>query len=171
MSRCVSRHYPYLNAALARRENPKGSCDILSPLLELWLNNDATRDNLIGEIMKRDDFEYFLFFGQSFARHLSSVRQEWLYECLRKLRVYDEASCSDEETPAEFYFYRKRGPKLIRLCQLGVSNKRCPGPHDGSGGSRKKSKGKAGKGKGNNTGDQELTDFSKERMQMYLWHP
>ena len=49
-----------------------GSSDVLTPLLELLLLDDKTRDGFVDKIMKRDDCELFVFFGTSFARHLCS---------------------------------------------------------------------------------------------------
>eukprot|EP00930_Biecheleria_cincta_P001746 TRINITY_DN102849_c0_g1_i1.p1 TRINITY_DN102849_c0_g1~~TRINITY_DN102849_c0_g1_i1.p1 ORF type:complete len:2224 (+),score=519.81 TRINITY_DN102849_c0_g1_i1:62-6733(+) len=113
MARSISRHYPYLNTALTKGGNPKGSCDLLTPLLELCLLDDATRDASVSKIMKRDDFEYFLFFGVSFARHLTGARQEWLQQCLSKLK-----SPSESDVPL-FYHYANRGPVLLHLARYG----------------------------------------------------
>ena len=55
-----------------RNEVLDGSSDVLTPLLELLLLDDKTRDSFVDKIMKRDDCELFVFFGTSFTRHLCS---------------------------------------------------------------------------------------------------
>ena len=55
-----------------RSEKLDGSSDVLTPLMELLLLDDSTRDGLAEKLMQRDDCELFLFFGTSFARHLSA---------------------------------------------------------------------------------------------------
>lgn len=117
MARCIARHYPYLNCALTKGQKQDGSPDVLSPLLELWLLDDKTRDKHAGKIMERGDYEYFLFFGVSFARHLSNARQEWLHRCLLKLKP------SGEDVEPEFFHYPRRGPVLRQLAQLRSGSK------------------------------------------------
>lgn len=111
MARTVGRHYPYLNAALSKNETQKGSCDIMTPLLELLLLDDDTRDACVAKLMERKDSEFFLLFGTSFGRHLSTVRQEWLHKCLGKLKA--------PGADTEFYHYPKRGPMLSQLARYG----------------------------------------------------
>ncbi|CAJ1388333.1 unnamed protein product [Effrenium voratum] len=111
MARTVGRHYPYLNSALTKNETLKGSCDVLTPLMELLLLDDPTRDACVAKLMERKDAEYLLLFGCSFGRHLSTVRQEWLHKCLCKLKA------NGEET--EFFHYRNRGPMLSQIARYG----------------------------------------------------
>lgn len=117
MARCVGRQYPYMNAMLCAKENPSGISDILSPYLELWLSNKKTLDARVGELMKRNDAELLLFFGETFAMHLSRVRQEWLHECIDKLSApptVDEEGNLSADT-AEFYHHIHRVPSLMRV--------------------------------------------------------
>lgn len=111
MARTVGRHYPYLNSVLTKNETQKGSCDILTPLLELLLLDDPSRDECVAKLMKRDDCEFFLLFGTSFGRHLSTLRQEWLHKCLCKLKA--------PGVDTEFYHYHKRGPMLSQIARYG----------------------------------------------------
>ncbi|CAK9095801.1 unnamed protein product [Durusdinium trenchii] len=112
MARTVGRHYPYLNSALTKNESQKSSSDVLTPLVELLLLDDSTRDACVAKLMEREDCEFFLLFGASFGRHLSTARQEWLHKCLCKLKA-------PTETDVEFYHYRKRGPMLSQIARYG----------------------------------------------------
>eukprot|EP00927_Polykrikos_kofoidii_P017858 TRINITY_DN18197_c0_g1_i1.p1 TRINITY_DN18197_c0_g1~~TRINITY_DN18197_c0_g1_i1.p1 ORF type:complete len:2091 (+),score=348.88 TRINITY_DN18197_c0_g1_i1:101-6373(+) len=125
-ARCVSRHYPYLNSALSKKENGEGTPDILTPLVEIWLLEDLSRDSRVGRIMERSDCQLFLFFGTSFARHLSNKRQEWLHKCLLKL-----IPAGETETEKEFYHYRFRGPLLRHVGQFGPGWRRAAERIDG----------------------------------------
>jgi len=111
MARTVGRHYPYFNSALTKNEVLDGSSDVLTPLLELLLLDDKTRDGFVDKIMKRDDCELFVFFGTSFARHLCNCRQEWLHKCLAKLKAPGAST--------EFYHFRKRGLVLSQIARYG----------------------------------------------------
>lgn len=132
MARCVGRQYPYMNAMLTAQENPTGISDILSPYLELWLSDKETLDARVGDLMKRDDAELFLFFGESFAMHLSRVRQEWLHQCMEKLcappTVDEEGNLS--ANTAEFYHHINRGPSLMRVGLLAKGWYRISNVHE-----------------------------------------
>ena len=60
-----------------RNESQKTSCDILTPLVELLLLDDPTRDDCVAKLMQREDCEFFLLFGTSFGRHLSISAFGW----------------------------------------------------------------------------------------------
>lgn len=143
MARSIGRHYPYLNSALTKGEKLDGSSDVLTPLLELWLLDDSTRDSCVEKLMQRGNCELFFFFGTSFARHLSTVRQEWLHKCMSKLLAF-----SSEEGRVEFYHYNRRGPGLIQVARFGRAK---PGWRDVISSPGKTVKSGA--------------------LQMYLWHP
>mmetsp|Transcript_73237 Transcript_73237/g.214706 ORF Transcript_73237/g.214706 Transcript_73237/m.214706 type:complete len:2127 (-) Transcript_73237:286-6666(-) len=180
MARSIARHYPYLNSALTKGEKQDGSPDVLTPLLELWLFDDSSRDACVGRIMKRGDFEYFLFFGTSFARHVSNARQEWLHLCLQKLQAPGVGG-------VEFYHYARRGPVLYQVAHLGSASpgwrstlcgvtdkKPTAGPSRREVlALRRKGKGK-GKGKGRGGRAPQPASSSSTQfgsVQMYLWHP
>jgi len=141
MARCIARHYPYLSCALTDKEAENGCADVLTPLLELWLLDDASRDIRVGRLMERADAENFLFFGSSFARHLANRRQEWLHQCLRKLEAPGTG-------PAQFFHYARRGPMLHQVAQLGHGWRRVLQSQEGL--------------------DRQGVPMS---VQMYLWHP
>ncbi|CAK0818525.1 unnamed protein product, partial [Prorocentrum cordatum] len=180
MARAIGRQYPYMNAVLTKQEEQDGCSDVLTPLLELLLLDDGTRDASVGEIMKRSDCHYFLFFGTSFARHLSNARQEWLHRCLERLREPEEL-----QGEPEFYSYLWRGPRLTDLAQLGTKWRRAlacewtpsvaPALAKGKGGGKGGGKGKAagkgsGKGSGKGTGSSGSGERGPPGVQMYLWH-
>eukprot|EP00913_Durusdinium_trenchii_P025359 g23807.t1 len=58
------------------RTSQKSSSDVLTPLVELLLLDDSTRDACVAKLMEREDCEFFLLFGASFGRHLSTARQD-----------------------------------------------------------------------------------------------
>jgi len=120
MARCVAKQYPYLNAALCYKENPAGNCDLLTPLLELWLDDLSTRNERVEELMQQPHAECYLFFGNAFAEHLCRRRQDLLHTCLTKVK--DPPVISEEGVltgGGEFYHHTRRGPSLARLAQLG----------------------------------------------------
>eukprot|EP00927_Polykrikos_kofoidii_P003910 TRINITY_DN11568_c0_g1_i1.p1 TRINITY_DN11568_c0_g1~~TRINITY_DN11568_c0_g1_i1.p1 ORF type:complete len:2249 (+),score=331.38 TRINITY_DN11568_c0_g1_i1:674-6748(+) len=178
MARCVARHYPYLNAALTSGEVKDSSCDVLTPLLELWLFDDKSRDANVATLMERSDFEYFLFFGNSFARHLSNFRQEWLHRCLKKLGTHQAGD-------VQFYHYSRRGPLLRQIAQLGSFWRKTWSSEKGEWQMKvadytavtPKRKGK-GRGKGRESSRRRSVQpaspepvQSPGSVQMYLWHP
>jgi len=142
-ARCVSRHYPYVNIALTQDgpDMEKKTPDVLTPLVELWLLDDKARDARAAKLMSRSDCELFLFFGRNFARHLSNGRQEWLQQCLLKLK-------RQTEDFVEFYHWSRRGPELMSLGLLK------PGVE----GWRRNLK-------------PEMKSPENLKPQMYLWHP
>lgn len=179
MARCIARHYPYVNAALTRQENKDGSCDVLTPLLELWLFDDNTRDACVGQVMARADAEYFLFYGTSFAKHLSHVRQEGLHACLEKLKVPGQGAY-------EFYHYPRRGPLLRQVAQLGTASPGwrktlaaekgewelpAPPPKPKGKGKGKKGKPESKGNKGKEPEEEAAVVSGPGSVQMYLWHP
>lgn len=154
MARCVVLQYPYLAAGLCDEEesypaysgdNPTKSPDLLTPALELWLDDVRTRDERVGRLMTREHPEHLLFFGNAFAEHLTRCRQEWLHQCLLKLeeppRVGDEAA-----EAGEFYHHTHRVPSLSRVALLGKGWAGIAGVHDPN-----------------------RTDT--QCLQTYLWHP
>lgn len=58
---------------ILRNESQKSSSDVLTPLVELLLLDDSTRDACVAKLMEREDCEFFLLFGASFGRHLSNL--------------------------------------------------------------------------------------------------
>eukprot|EP00928_Gymnodinium_smaydae_P076098 TRINITY_DN5907_c0_g2_i1.p1 TRINITY_DN5907_c0_g2~~TRINITY_DN5907_c0_g2_i1.p1 ORF type:complete len:2178 (-),score=479.83 TRINITY_DN5907_c0_g2_i1:18-6551(-) len=180
MARTISRHYPFLCAALSKEETQNGCCDVLTPLVELWLFDDKSREACVAKIMERSDFELFLFFGTSFARHLSNVRQEWLHLCLERLRP---PGCGD----IEFYHFERRGPLLRQVAQLGsgypgwrttLAKESCgqwglssSAASKGKGGGKGKVKGKIGKGRMGKATGSSKKDVGPGSVQMHLWHP
>ncbi|CAE7497615.1 unnamed protein product [Symbiodinium natans] len=114
MARTVGRHYPYFNSALTKNETLDGSSDVLTPLMELLLLDDSTRDGLVEKLMQRDDCELFVFFGTSFSRHLCNCRQEWLHKCIDKLKAPGAST--------EFYHFRKRGLLLSQIARYGKAD-------------------------------------------------
>lgn len=154
-------------------DNAKGTCDVLTPLVELWLYDDMSREACIGKIMERSDFECFLFFGTSFARHVSNVRQEYLHRCMQKLNAPGEGDI-------QFYHYLRRGPVLRAVAELGTtwrdsSLTKEKADDKGKGKGKGKGKSKMGKGKkGKGTPPPGLSDKEgpgPSPVQMYLWHP
>lgn len=118
-ARCVAPLYPHLLRALADTcesfaADEPFSCDLLTPCMDLWLSDTSTRDARVTELMAHSDAEYLLFFGDTFAEHLASRRQEYLHQCLLRLSAPPvEGEC------AEFYHYTSRAPSLARVIQLG----------------------------------------------------
>lgn len=113
MARCVELQYPYLRAALSKGGSTNVSCDVLTPLMELWLNDPGTRNARCAQLMQREDFECFLCFGNKFSEHLSFHRQEWLHQCFLKLQPVEDGE------PAEFYHYTDLVPSPARVAVLG----------------------------------------------------
>eukprot|EP00928_Gymnodinium_smaydae_P035633 TRINITY_DN25044_c0_g5_i1.p1 TRINITY_DN25044_c0_g5~~TRINITY_DN25044_c0_g5_i1.p1 ORF type:complete len:1874 (+),score=257.16 TRINITY_DN25044_c0_g5_i1:49-5670(+) len=126
MARCISRQYPFLNAALCRGQvGDLGSSDLLTPLVDAWLGEDVVRDARVEILMQRDDCHYLLFFGAKFVEHLSNRRQEWLHECLKRIHAPTEG-------PIEFYHFTERGPSLSRVALMGKGWRSVDGLHNPS---------------------------------------
>jgi len=97
------------------------NCDLLTPLLELFLCSSKTRDTYIAELMKRPDAHLFLFFGDCFAEHLSRCRQEWLHQCITSL----QPSWHEDVDVIEFYHHTRRVQSLARIAHYSNGWRNC----------------------------------------------
>jgi len=112
MACCIAKQYPYLEAALCAEQATH--CEVLTPLLDAWMTDDDEKvvEERVKIIMARGDCQYFLFFGEKFPEFLSNRRQDWLHQCLLRLKA-------PSPEVAEFYHYTERMPSLARLALFG----------------------------------------------------